>query len=285
MNTKEKQNKLVKIENNNIYNMDCVKGMNLISNNSIDLIITDPPYGVDFSKGFDDSKENVESNIGIWLEEMYRVLKEGSHCYIFIPSKEAGLWITKAQENFTLMNILSTKTHLTSTYLKNNFKFDNQLVLYLSKGKAKTFNKVDFIKTSDCWLKDKRNKNPKEYTYSYPSFLDIFSNEKSTSKSKKENRHPCAKSISFIEILIKLSSNENEVVLDPFAGGGSTSLAALNTNRHFITFELSKDYYKTTKEKINNKIKELDKIYFNIAKKDLIEQLNIFFSYNVSLKT
>ena len=48
-----------------VYNMDCLEGMKKLSDNSIDLIITDPPYGVEFSKGFNDNKEVVSSNINL----------------------------------------------------------------------------------------------------------------------------------------------------------------------------------------------------------------------------
>lgn len=234
------------MEINNIYNMDCLEGMRQLEDNSIDLIITDPPYAVEFSKGFDDSYETVSSLLPAWVEEMYRVIKEGSHCYVFIPVKQAGLFITEFQKKFKLMNILATRTYTSSIYLKNNFSFNNQLILYLSKGKAKRLNQVDFVPTSESWLNDKRNKNPHPYTYQYPAFFPekMFSNQKTTSSnSKNTGRHPCEKSVSFEEVLIKLSSNEGDVVLDPFMGGGTTAVAAKNTNRSYIGFELNEEYY------------------------------------------
>ena len=234
------------MEFNNIYNMDCLEGMRQMDDNSVDLIITDPPYAVEFSKGFDDSVETVSKLLPEWVGEMYRVLKEGCHCYVFIPVKQAGLFITEFQKKFKLMNILATRTYTSSVYLKNNFSFNNQLILYLSKGKAKRLNKVDFIPTSESWFKDKRNKNPHPYTYQYPAFFPekMFSNQKTTSaNSKNTGRHPCEKSVSFEEILIKLSSNENDVVLDPFMGGGTTAVAAKNVNRQYIGFELNSEYY------------------------------------------
>lgn len=234
------------MEINNIYNMDCLEGMRQLEDNSIDLIITDPPYAVEFSKGFDDSYKTVSSLLPAWVEEMYRVIKEGSHCYVFIPVKQAGLFITEFQKKFKLMNILATRTYTSSVYLKNNFSFNNQLILYLSKGKAKRLNQVDFVPTSESWLNDKRNKNPHPYTYQYPAFFPekMFSNQKTTSSnSKNTGRHPCEKSVSFEEVLIKLSSNEGDVVLDPFMGGGTTAVAAKNTNRSYIGFELNEEYY------------------------------------------
>lgn len=243
-----------------IRNGDCLDIMGGLEDNSIDLIVTDPPYGVGFSKGFDDSKEHVENNIDAWLSEMLRVLKEGSHCYIFIPVKEVDLWVSGVKEvGFEFMNLLATKTYTQNLYLNNNFSFNNQLVIYCSKGKAKRLNRVDFIPTSESWFKDKRNNNPKPYTYQYPAFLNYFSNEKTTSKRNNETgRHPCAKNAEFIEFLIKLSSDEGEIVLDCFIGGGSTGVAAVNTNRDFLGIEKDEGYYKTAKLRIEEALENIE---------------------------
>ena len=237
----------------NIYNENCLDRLQKIKDETVDLIIIDPPYAVGFSKGFDDSKKHVEEQLPLWVNELYRVLKNNCHCYVFIPVKEAGIFINEFSKKFVLNNILATRTYTQNLYLKNNFSFNNQLILYLSKGTAKRLNQVDYVKTSQSWLKDKRNKNPHEYTYQYPAFFPetIFSNQKTTSKNNKNsNRHPCEKSVSFEEILIKLSSNENDTVLDCFMGCGTTGIACKNTNRHFIGIELNEEYFNTAKERL-----------------------------------
>lgn len=239
---------------------DCLQELSLVEDNSVDLIITDPPYGVEYSKGFDDSKKHVEQSVSSWVGEMYRVLKPKHHCYIFVPTKELDLWIGAVRETgFELNNILATKTYTQSVYLRNNFQYNTQLILYCSKGKAKPFNEVDFIPTSEAWLKDKRNKNPKPYTYSYPSFLPYYSNEKSTAKnSNKLNRHPCSKNVDLIKFLIEVSTNKNDVVMDMFVGGGSTAVACIKSERDFIGFENNERYYNIALDKINHLVKEGD---------------------------
>lgn len=244
-----------------LLNGDCLELMKDMPNSSINCIITDPPYGVDFlnNQAFNDNKDFVSNMRDKWLSEMNRVLKENSHCYIYIPTKGAGDWLVAIEKYFTINNILSGRTYTSTTYLKNNFQFNNQLIVYCSKGKAKNFNEVDFIKTSASWFKDKRNKNPKEYTYSYPAFIwqdetKIFANTKATSKNK-DTRHPCEKNTELIEFFIKLSTNEGETVLDLFMGGGSTGVAAVNTNRDFIGIELNKEYFEMAKERITEREK------------------------------
>ena len=235
-----------------LYNADCMEVMSDIGEGSVDLILTDPPYGVEFSKGFNDSLEHVKEHIENWLDKFYDILKETGHVYIFVPNKEIDLWVGAVkQAGFKLMNILSTRTYTNSLYLKNNFSFNNQLIIFASKGKAKRLNRVDYIPTSEAWLNDKRNKNPKPFTYSYPSFLPFFSNEKKTMKSKKIGEHPCSKSVNFAEFLIQLSSNEGDVVLDPFMGGGSIGVACKNLNRNFIGIELDETYFNIAKDRLN----------------------------------
>ena len=233
-----------------LYNDDCINVLRNVKDNSVDLIITDPPYGVEFSKGFDDSLKNVKQNIEVWVSEMYRVLKNGCHCYVFIPTKQAGLWLYTIERYFTINNILSTRTYTGSVFNNNNFKFDSQLVVYCSKGKANKFNEYNYFKTSEAWFNDKRNKNPKEYTYRYPSFItDIFSNVK-VNKTTMNNRHPCEKNPDFIDILVNISSNEGDTVLDMFMGGGSVGVSSKRNNRRFIGIEMNKEYYEMAKGRL-----------------------------------
>ncbi|WP_324823525.1 DNA-methyltransferase [Sinanaerobacter sp. ZZT-01] len=227
---------------------DCNALFEKLEDSSIDLIVTDPPYGVGYSVGFDDSLEYVKSNIEFWLKQMYRVLKEGRHCYIFIPTKQAGLWLSQIQEVFTFNNILTVRNYTTSQHSKNNFQYNNQLIVYCSKGIPNDLHLYDFFKTSESWLNDSRNKNPNLYTYTYPAFIgSCFANVKRT-RSKQDNGHPCAKNPELLRLLVNLSSNPGDVVFDPFMGGGSTGLTALNEQRGFIGFEKNTEYFNTLKE-------------------------------------
>lgn len=243
------------MNNVELFNGDCLDIMKKLENNSVDLILTDVPYGVNFKNDFfDDSKDYVFSHYELWISEMYRILKDGCHCYIFIPTLEVDRWVSMIKKYFTFKNLVATRTYTTQTYLKDNFSYNAQYIIYCSKGKAKLFNKVDFIKTSESWLKDKRNKNPKRYTYNYPSFMPeyVFSNVKGNSKSSV---HPNQKSVEFQKFLIELSTNENDVVFDPFMGSGSCGEASILCNRKFIGIEQDKNYFDIA----TNRLKGCDK--------------------------
>ena len=130
------------MELNKVYHGDCVDVMKTFSNESIDLIVTDPPYGVNFnkSKHYNDTKEHVSEKLNIWLSEMYRVLKESSHVYIFIPTIEVDMWVSAVKNKFNFKNLIATQMYITNRYNNDNFGWDLQLIIYASKGKAKRFN-------------------------------------------------------------------------------------------------------------------------------------------------
>jgi len=266
----------------NFVNKNCLELTKDIEDNSIDLIIIDPPYGVNFlnNKLYNDDKDFVKTESKKWLKEISRILKEGSHLYIFVPTLEVDLWVSnvKETEGLKFNNIIATQTHNTNRYLKNNFSFDLQLVLYISKGKAKRLNKVDYQKTSQSWLNDKRNTNPKEYSYKYSSFHKEL---KSNHKNNKFNKisHGNQKSVEFVKLLIELSSDENDTVLDCFTGSGTTAISSLLSNRNFIGCELNKDIFEKAEERIKNTIGNLDfleelKQYYNLQNKKELNRFN-----------
>ena len=233
-----------------LFHCDCLEGFKQLADESVDLVLTDVPYGVDYKNDFyDDSKDYVFSHYEQWISEMSRVLKEGSHCYIFIPTLEVDKWAAMVKKYFTFKNLIATRTYTNSNYTKDNFSFNSQYIIYCSKGKAKPFNEVDVIPTSAAWLKDKRNKNPKPFTYNYPSFMPdkFFSNVKGNAKG---SIHPNQKSVPFQQFLIQLSSVEGDIVLDPFLGSGSCGEAALSLNRKFIGFEQDGNYYKLAYQRL-----------------------------------
>lgn len=239
----------------NLYNEDCLITMNKMikEGRKVQLIITDPPYGVSFSNDFyDDSEDMVFELAPKWLKGMYDILEEGGHCYIFVPTIYIHKWIILSEEaGFKFKNIITTKCKFNNPS-KNNFKLNQQFVLFLHKGKGRHFNKVDFQPTSSDWLNDKRNKNPQQYTYQYTSNfseLGIFG----THLSKLS--HPNQKSEDLIRLFIKLSSNEGEIVFDGFSGSGSTVISSVKENRRFIGCEMDLKHFNKITEKLNKMLK------------------------------
>lgn len=239
-----------------LYNLDFLDGIEKIDDYSIDLIITDPPFGVDIQNNqyFDDSKEYVFSHIESWIYHMWRVLKKNSHCYIYVPSLEIDKWVSTVKKYFNYNNLLGGDNYTTHKYQANNFDFSLQCIIYCSKGKAKDLNYIDWIKTSSSWYRDNRNKNPKEFTHQYPSYIPKKFRANVKPNQQVKLVHPCQKNGELIEKFILLSSEKNDVVMDPFCGSGIVCASAINLNRKFVGYEKDKEYYNKAIELINNHI-------------------------------
>lgn len=223
--------------NYKLYQGDCLEVMKDIEDGSVDLILTDPPYktitGGD-SNGVNSERpkgmlqgnrklfQHQNVKISSWMPEIYRVLKEGNHCYIFTNSLNLQEMLNEATKaGFKLHNLLVwEKNNCTpSQYYMKNCEY----ILFLRKGKAKWINNIGDSKTVH-------------------KFNNIIGNK----------LHPTEKPVDLLEYYLLNSSEPNDVVLDPFMGSGSTGVAALNTNRNFIGIELNENYFNIAKERVNS---------------------------------
>ena len=226
-----------------LVNQNCFDFLKTVSDKSVDLVLIDPPYEVSRdtnfqsgeAKGNDTDRFRVSMNFGDWdnnftgldlvIKECHRLLKDGGTLICFYD-----LWkLTTLKEYFELANFKQlrfiewVKTNPVPLNSKTNYLTNSReiAVVGVKKGKP-TFNS--------------------EYDngiYKYPICHD------------KGRFHPTQKSVALLEDLILKHSNENDTILDCFAGSGSTAVAAHNTNRNFIGCELSKEYFDKTLERFD----------------------------------
>ncbi|MEG1506037.1 MAG: site-specific DNA-methyltransferase [Bacilli bacterium] len=229
-----------------IYNDDCLMVLKDIKDNTIDLVVTDPPYRIvsgggtiiprkDEPKGIFNrrdirTKDNAKNGklfdfnsikFSDWLPDVYRVLKPKAHCYIMINARNLkDLQVDCEKVGFIFQNILVWKKNnaTPNRYYLNNCEF----ILMLRKENAKNINEMG-------------TKNVLE-------FNNILGNK----------LHPTQKPIDLLEVLIKNSSNIGDIILDPFAGSGATLLASKRLSRNAIGIELDKTYFDVAKEYIKN---------------------------------
>lgn len=217
-----------------IYNADFLT--NDIPSESVDLIVTDPPYkivgggcttikGGIFDKGINSNVKDgtLFDNNGIefseWLPEIYRVLKNGTHAYIMCNGRSiAALQDAAEQAGFTFQNLLIwDKGNVTpNRYYMQRCEF----VLMLRKGKARTIN---------C-----------------PGMSNLLSVPNKIGK----RLHPTEKPVGLMEIFIQNSSNAGDTVLDPFMGAGSTGVASARLGRRFIGYEIDERYFDIARGRI-----------------------------------
>lgn len=232
------------LEINKIHNMDCVEGLKQLDDNSIDLIITDPPYEVNYNeksmqleklgkartKQIERDASFVDQiyDYDLLAKEWYRILKDNTHIYIFCGDKQIIKWITS-------MNNVGFKNYQILVWLKDKSTFD------MSYGHRFIENK-EFI-----LFFHKGYKKLNGYNIDRSSFRSVLK----FNSSDDTDIHSCAKPINLIEFLTKLSSNEGDVCLDCFSGSGNHLIAFKNCNRRYIGFELSKEYTEAINKRLN----------------------------------
>ena len=275
----EENEEIEKIEN--IKNMDGIKYLNSIKDNSIDLILTDPPYitstetgmgnlhkqieenkekGIEFVKTEEDWNKVKTKYIGKkdMPEEKMKVnyMKYGSiYGSKYSVQTEYGDW----DEEFTMKKL----DEFIELYYKKLRKGGTVIIFFdlwkitplkelLEKHKFTQFRFLEWIKTNPQPLNSKRNylTNCREIALtavkgSSPTFNSKYDNAiyKYPLQGGKNRFHPTQKNLLLFEDLIKKHSNEEDIVLDTFLGSGTTAIACKNTNRKFMGCEISKEYY------------------------------------------
>lgn len=238
---------MIKIEDIELWNDNCISYLPNIKNESVDLILTDPPYIISRNSGYvnnsPDKKDYIykygkhkidfgewdksELNIENLLSEFYRALKPSGTLIMFYD-----FW--KMQELKECAENLKFKQARLGIWNKTNPVPINSKLNYLSNSREFF---VTFIKKSKPTFNstyDDGNYFVQEENDSY--YLPIL-------HGKERTQHPTQKPLTLIEDLIKKHSNASDTVLDPFMGSGTTGVACKNLNRKFIGIELDNTYY------------------------------------------
>lgn len=242
----------MKLELDKIYNMDCLEGMKLITDKSIDCIICDLPYGTTSCKW-----DTVIPFEPLW-EQYNRIIKDNGAIVLFgsepfsTELRHSNLkmfrydWIWNKQQtgNPFLAKVQPLKIHETISVFS---KMKSTYIPQMRQGKMRK--KGGYQKDSELY--GKQNEYSTTNDQYYPVSILDYSN-----CNKKGRLHPTQKPVGLLEYLIKTYTNEGDIVLDNCMGSGTTAIAAINTNRHFIGFELNKDYYDIANKRIEEKEKE-----------------------------
>lgn len=210
---------------------DCLELMKGIPDKSIDLIVTDPPYPTTARGNAGNSGGMLQKDINkkgqvftynnidcsMYAPEFYRLLKDGSHCYVMtnhINLIKMLNTFTDCGFHFIKSLVWDKGNKIMGQYYMSQFEY----ILFFRKGKG--------IKINNCGTAD---------ILSIPN--------KKTKDENGKNLHDTEKPVELMKILIENSTQENGIVIDPFLGIGTTAIACVNTNRHYIGFELDPQYY------------------------------------------
>ena len=254
------------IKINKVYKIDCLIGMKLIKDESIDFIICDLPYGM--------TKYKWDSPIPFELlwEQYNRIIKPtgvvalfgsepfSTKCRMsnFSQCKYDWYWIKKKSNGFqNAKNRPMQKVETISIFSKaptgHISLLGDKRMQYNPQGLVSAGIKV--VRSSSHG-RTPLGSRPSQAGKEYESFTNFPSNVLIYDNVWGKNAiHPTQKPVELIEYLIKTYSNEGDLVLDNCMGSGTTAIACINTNRNFIGFELNKDYYNICVERIKNRNK------------------------------
>jgi DNA modification methylase len=207
---------------------DSVTELQKLEKNKFDLLLTDPPYGMDFKSGWN-KKDKIENDklqetkkiLFDVLENSIPLLKDDAHFYIFGNIDYLPEIITIIENFLTIKNILIWDRQVIGMGDLQTYGRSYDVIYF---GYKKEFRKLNGTRDRDVL-----------------NFQRI---------DPSKNIHPTEKPLEIIEYLIKKSTNENDHILDPFAGGGSTLLAAKNLNRFATGIEINEEYYNLIKSRI-----------------------------------
>lgn len=228
---------------------DCLERMKEIPDGSVDMVLTDPPYGTTACKW--DSIIPLEP---MW-EQLKRVIKPNVAIVLFGGEPFSSSLRMSNIKNYRHEWKWDKVRGVGFQVAKHRPMMRTEDVIVFCYGKV-PYNPImterDKVKRSKCY--GASDSNPikyndgitRTYTHSYPSNIIVESNA-----SQKGKQHPTQKPVALMEYLIRTYTNEGETVLDFTMGSGTTGVAAVNTGRKFIGIELDDNYFKVASERIS----------------------------------
>ncbi|MBP7796180.1 MAG: hypothetical protein KA059_05335 [Elusimicrobiales bacterium] len=246
------------MEVNKVHLGDCIEIMKTLPDKSVDLIFADPPFNIGIK--YDVYNDNIPYEdyynwSKSWIKEAYRLLKNNGTIYVAIGDEfSAEINIILKKIGFYFRNWIIWYYTFGQSQRKK-FNRAHTHILYFTKDKERfIFNDKDIRVPSARQLiyKDKRA-NP---LGKIPDDVWQFSRVCGTFK-ERIGKHPCQMPEDLLELIIKTSSNQGDLVLDPFGGTGTTSVVAKRLKRNFITMEISKEYYDVILKRLDGKVSDI----------------------------
>lgn len=236
---------------NSIINTDCIAGMKKLSDSSIDLIITDPPFAIDFKAkraNYNRDYENVLEGYNEikqkdylafsrnWINEAYRILKETGSMFVFSGwSNLKDILIALDDAGFELVNHIIWKYQF-GVVTKNRYVSSHYHCLYVCKNDKKR-----------KFYPDSRFKDTKSR---YRDMEDVWIIKREYWKNEKKT--PTKLPSEIIKKILQYTSKKGDLVLDPFLGSGQVAVVSKEMGRRYLGFEMVKEYFEFAESRLKN---------------------------------
>ncbi|PHE61863.1 cytosine methyltransferase [Bacillus toyonensis] len=243
---------------NQVFNMDCLRGMKLIPDKSVDMILCDLPYGTTACKW-----DSIIPFDQLW-QQYERIIKDNGAILLTASQPFTTKLIASNMKLFRYEWIWKKGNHVTGFPNANRMPLKNhENVLVFYKKLPKYYPQDLILLDKPIQKKEIRrmkvfgkrnneslnNEYVKKYT-NYPKSVIDFPRDSKTF-------HPTQKPVALFEYLIKTYTKEGETVLDNCMGSFTTAIACINTNRNYIGFEMEEEYWKLGNERVNKHIESL----------------------------
>jgi len=242
-----------------ILNKDCLLTLREMQNETVDLVVTSPPYD-----NMRDYGHDTKFMFQIICRELCRVIKKGGVIVWVVNDQtiKGSETLSSFKQAYSFVNN-GLNLHDTMIWKKPNpvptqstrYQQAFEYMFVFSKGKPKTFNPIK-VKSKYAGTKVKKHRAVKSsHNYNNEGIYEVanmkmIDNVWEIANTKNDSKHPAIFPKELVKRHIETWSNENDLIYDPFAGSGTTLIVAKEMNRHFIGNEINEQYYEYAKTKL-----------------------------------
>lgn len=231
-----------------IYNKDCIEAMKEMPNNSVDLIVTDPPYNlgnfmIDRDTNLSKMRDNFFATAGWdnmdykeWKKSMDKLFRQASRLI-----KDGGTMIV-------FMAIINVDV-IINLAEKYGFYYKTTGIWHKTNPMPRNMN-LHFINSTETWIYFTYKSRTGTFNNDGNVLHDFIETSVTPNSERKYGKHPTQKPEALISHFIKILSNEGDCVLDPFMGSGTTGIVCKRLKRDFIGIELDEAYYNMANKRI-----------------------------------
>lgn len=233
-----------------LINKDCISSMKKLKSNSVDLILTDPPYNLaNFMRDRDFGVKRMRNNTFVtagwddldfdeWVEQINHFFSEANR----VLKKKGSLII--------FMSLMKVET-IVKLAQKNNFYYKTTGVWHKLNPMPRNMN-LHFINSLEGWIYFVNDAKTGTFNNNGKAIHDFIETPVAPISERKFGKHPTQKPESVFEHFVLLLTNENDTILDPFMGSGTAGVVSKKNNRNFIGMEINEEYFKMAKKRIEN---------------------------------
>lgn len=270
-----------------LYAIDCIEALSKISDPIIDLTITSPPYNI--GKEYEEivAVDRYIEWCSIWLKKIYEVTKANGALwlnlgYLQVSGKGKAVpipYLLWNKSSFYLIQEI-VWNYAAGVAAKRSLSPRNEKILWYVKNEENYIFNLDDIRDKNVKYPNQKKNGKLKCNPLGKNPTDVWQITKVTSGTKRSSKertpHPAQFPIAMIDRIVKGSSNEEEVVLDPFIGSGTTAVSAIKNNRKFIGFDVKKSYLDIAIKRIEDSIKpSIQEDLFTTIKSDKLIQISI----------